>query len=240
MNPPADAMVPFTEATTGYWQRLLSPDEVMQPEPPWRYGVPAPLPDGRALLLPIRPLPRLAGQPQDGVASLLVNQASLAVSDALGALLAARLAALQPEVLVALPTLGLTLGAAVARALGHSRFVPMGTSRKFWYDERLSSAVVSITTPGAPKQLYLDPHLRPLVQGKRVVLIDDVISTGSTAGPAWTLLEHLGAQVLALAVAMRQGRRWVEALGVERARHVVAVCDSPLLRLTDEGWVPRD
>ena len=225
----------FTEATTAYWQQLINAGERPQSQPPWRLAYPAELPDGRVLMLPIRALPT---QPGHAVASLICNQASLDVLEALGQMLAERLAPLAPAVVVGLPTLGLALAPIVARHLGHTRFAPMGYSRKFWYDDALSAAVQSITSPGAPKRVYLDPHLLPLVAGKRVVLVDDAVSTGSTAMAPWALLENLGAEVLALGVAMRQGRRWVGALGPERAGRVLGVFDSPLLQAAAEGWVP--
>lgn len=268
-------MAPFTEATTGYWQRLLEGDEAaraLRVPPPWRFGYPARLPDGRVLMLPIRALPALAkggparpavagayprahgepgagaavavpqagGAPRQAVASLLVNQASLTVVDELGRLLAQALAPLAPEVLVGLPTLGLTLAAATARALGHARYVPLGTSRKFWYDEALGADVTSITSPDRAKRIYLDPHQRALVEGRRLVLVDDAISTGRTAPPVWDLLERVGADVVAYGVAMRQGGRWQAELGAHRAARVVGVFDSPLLQATGEGWVLRD
>lgn len=228
---------PHTETTLGYWQRLLPPGEAPQAAPPWRLGYPATLPDGRVLMLPIR---ALAADPQRAVASLLINQASFEVSDALADLLAQRLAPLAPDVVIGLPTLGLTLAAAVARRLGHARHVPLGTSRKFWYDEALAAPVRSITTPDAVKHVYLDPHLLPLVRGQRVVLVDDAISSGSTAPPVWDLVESLGAQVLAYGVAMQQGRRWQAALGAGRAPRVVGVFNSPLLRAVPEGWVEAE
>ena len=228
------------DATTGYWQELLGAAPA-DARPPWRRSVPVPLSDGRWLRLPVRPLPQEAGHEEEhAVASLLCNHASLPVLDALGELLARQLAALGAEVVVGLPTLGLALAPIVARQLGHARYVPLGYSRKFWYDEALSAAVVSITSPGTGKRVYLDPHLRPLVQGRRVLLIDDVVSSGRTARAPWDLLESLGAEVLALGVAMRQGQRWRAELGPGRAARVVGVFDSPLLRATPEGWVPRD
>jgi adenine/guanine phosphoribosyltransferase-like PRPP-binding protein len=224
-----------TESTVAYWQHLLpqAPADVL---PPWPRSVPVPLPDGRWLRLPVRALPH---EPGHAVASLLCNQASLEVLDALSHLLARRVAALGAEVVVGLPTLGLALAPGVARGLGHARFVPLGTSRKFWYDDALSAAVVSITSPTPGKRVYLDPHLRPLVEGRRVLLVDDAVSTGRTARGPWDLLESLGARVLALGVAMRQGRRWVNELGPDRAERVIGVFDSPLLQATAEGWVPR-
>lgn len=227
----------FTEPTTAYWQRIVDADEAGPVDGPWQYGYPARLPDGRVLMLPIR---ALDSEPTHAVASLICNQASLDVVETLGRMLAERLAPLAPEVVIGIPTLGLTFAPVVARHLGHSRYVPMGYSRKFWYDEALSGAVQSITTPTAGKRVYLDPNLLPLVRGKRVVLVDDAVSSGSTLGAPWTLIESLGAQVLACGVAMRQGRRWVQTLGPERAARLVGVFDSPLLQAVDGGWGLRD
>lgn len=228
---------PFTEPTTAYWQRIVDADPAAPADGPWQFGYPARLPDGRVLVLPIR---ALDSEPTHAVASLICNQASLEVVEALGRMLAERLAPLQPEVVIGIPTLGLTFAPVVARHLGHSRYVPMGYSRKFWYDEALSGAVQSITTPTAGKRVYLDPNLLPLVRGKRVVLVDDAVSSGSTLGAPWTLIESLGAEVLACGVAMRQGRRWVRTLGPERAARLVGVFDSPLLQAVDGGWGLRD
>ncbi|MDM0071400.1 phosphoribosyltransferase [Variovorax sp. J31P207] len=227
----------FTEATTEHWQRIVAADSVERPEAPWRFGYPARLPDGRVLMLPIRPL---AHEPSHAVASLLVNHASLEVVDTLGAMLAQRLAPQAPELVIGLPTLGLTLAPVVARALGHARYLPMGYSRKFWYDEALSAPVHSITSPTPGKRIYLDPHLRPLIEGRRLVLVDDAVSTGTTLLAAWELIESLGGDVVACGVAMLQGRRWVDKLGAERAARVVGVFESPLLKSVPDGWVLRD
>ncbi|HEY2596189.1 MAG TPA: phosphoribosyltransferase [Chloroflexota bacterium] len=225
----------FTQATTGYWQRIVTAEAVERLEPPWQFSYPARLPDGRVLVLPIR---QLASQPAHAVASLLVNHASLDVVDTLGALLAESLAPFDPELVIGLPTLGLALAPVVARALGHGRYLPMGYSRKFWYDEALSAPVHSITSPTPGKRIYLDPNLRPLIDGKRLVLVDDAVSTGTTLMAAWDLIESLGGTVVACGVAMLQGQRWRDKLGAERATRVVGVFDSPLLKAAPEGWVP--
>jgi len=167
----------FTEPTTSYWQTLLAPGAVARPDPPWQFAYPAVLPDGRVLKLPIR---APAATPDHAVASLLLNQASLAVVDTLGEMLAASVAGLGATRVVGLPTLGLTLASVVARELGHARYLPMGYSRKFWYDEALSAPVSSITSPTPGKRIYLDPHLLPLLAGQPVLLVDDAVSTGTT------------------------------------------------------------
>jgi adenine/guanine phosphoribosyltransferase-like PRPP-binding protein len=227
----------FTEPTTGYWQHIVPADAVDRTEAPWQFGYPARLPDGRVLVLPIR---QLASEPSQAVASLLVNHASLDVVETLGAMLAGRLSTQMPELVIGLPTLGLALAPVVARALGHARYVPMGYSRKFWYDEALSAPVHSITSPVPGKRIYLDPNLRPLIDGKRLVLVDDAVSTGTTLLAAWDLIESLGGNVVACGVAMLQGRRWIGRLGAERAARVVGVFESPLLKAVPEGWVLRD
>ncbi len=228
----------FTEPTTHYWQEILSaPAGGVGGHGPWRHGYPARLPDGRVLVLPIR---RLASEPTHAVASLVVNQASLPVVESLGTLLADRLQVFAPDLVIGLPTLGLALAPVVARVLGHPRYLPMGTSRKFWYDEALSAPVHSITSPLSGKRIYLDPHLLPLLRGRRLALVDDALSTGTTMLAAWDLIESLGGEVVACGVAMLQGRRWCDKLGPQRTARVVGVFDSPLLRAVPEGWVLRD
>ncbi len=192
---------------------------------------PAALPDGRILKLPIRAVPGV----DNGLASLIVNQASFAVMRGLTALLAERLAPFAPEIVVGLPTLGLTVASAVAEVLGHSRYVAAGTSRKFWYDDALSVAMSSVTTPDA-NRLYLDPRLLPLLEGKRVVLIDDVLSTGKSILAGIDLLQRVGVRPVAVGAVMLQSERWKTALTAD-APPVIGVLSTPLLRRAGSGWV---
>ena len=230
----------FTESTTDYWQRFTAEAELAKGQRkgggPWRYGYPARLPDGRFLLLPIR---QLSADPSLAVASLISNQAALEVIETLGVMLARLLAPYSPEVVVGMPTLGLAYAPVVARELGLERILPLGYSRKYWYDDALSAPVQSITTPGNGKRVYLDPNLLPLLRGRRVVLVDDVVSSGATLDAPWRLIESLGAEVVACGVVMRQGERWTLSLGADRAAKVVSVFDTPLLQAVPEGWVRR-
>jgi adenine/guanine phosphoribosyltransferase-like PRPP-binding protein len=223
-----------------YWQRLVAGDDA--PPPPYHRSYPARLPDGRVLFLPLRVLP---GGGDRAVASLIVNQASFAVEDALADAMTAAVRPLAPEVVIGVPTLGLPLAAAVARRLGHPRLVALGTSRKFWYRDDLSEPLASITTPsgsGASKRIYLDPRMLPLLAGRRVVVVDDVVSTGSSLAAVLRLLAGVDIQPVAVAVAMRQTRRWETALApflAAPAAQVLGVLDTPLFRADADGrWLP--
>lgn len=118
----------FTEPTTNYWQEILSSDHTSSP--PWKYGVPARLPDSRILMLPIRPL---NNETNDAVASLLVNQAAIEVVAELGTFLADVVRPFHPEIIIGLPTLGLSLAPIVAQKLGLSESL-CGSPEKCWTD----------------------------------------------------------------------------------------------------------
>jgi adenine/guanine phosphoribosyltransferase-like PRPP-binding protein len=196
------------------------------------------LPDGRQLLLPIRVL----ADGDRALASLIINQASFAVQDALAEALAKKIAEFNIDVIAGLPTLGLTLASAVARHLGHHRYVPLGTSRKFWYQEDLSVPLSSITTPSQQKRLYIDPRMLPLLEGRRVALIDDVISSGASIVSGLELMAACNIEPAVIGAAMLQSDRWrdrIETLDERWTERTVGVFSTPILERTQNGgWRP--
>jgi adenine phosphoribosyltransferase len=85
--------------------------------------------------------------------------------------------------------------------LGHALSVHSGLPcvivrkiKKPYMANTVEIEVVSITT-GVPQTLYLDGKDLELVQGKNVVLVDDVISTGNTLRGLRLLMERAGANV---------------------------------------------
>ena len=201
-----------------FWQEILPPDAVTFD------GYPARFEDGRILLLPIRHLP----DGKHALASLIINQASFAVVDALACVLADKLTAFAPDLVVGLPTLGLTLASAVARKLGHTRYVPLGNSAKFWYRPELSIPLSSITTPEQQKRLFIDPRMLPLLEGRCIALVDDVISSGVSMLAAMALLDSCGVKPTVLATAMLQSEAWRERLS---GLNIVSVLRSPILTI---------
>ena len=217
-----------------FWQELDAPG-TFDPMAERADFYVAELPDGRQLRLPIRVL----GDGDHALASLIVNQASFTVLDALAETLAKRMAAYDIDVVAGLPTLGLTLAAAVARALGHTRYVPLGTSRKFWYREELSVPLSSITTPNQEKRLYIDPRMLPLLEGKRVALIDDVISSGASIVAGLSLLTSCGIEPVVIGAAMLQSERWrdrVDLGGKRWSEKIIGVLSTPILEWSRSGW----
>ncbi len=216
-----------------FWQELHPPGSFPTDGDFTSFYV-AELEDGRQLRLPIRAL----ADGEHALASLIVNQASFAVLDALAGQLAAKIDHFDIDIVAGLPTLGLTLAAAVAQKLGHARYVPFGTSRKFWYRDDLSVSLSSITTPEQQKRLYIDPRMLPLLQGRRVALIDDVISSGSSIVSGLQLVEACGIEPAVIAAAMLQSGRWREKLAATGAQwpdRTVGVFATPLLERTAEG-----
>lgn len=244
--PPVDLSgqnLPGFDATTDYWQAIVSEQELGQsPLPPYAKSYPAQLPDGRYLVLPLRGMPTADGSAPDRcVASLIANQASLDVVEQLALHMADAAKAFDFDVVVGLPTLGLAFAPLVARHLGHSRYVPLGYSRKYWYREELSEPVSSITTPGKGKLLYIDPNQLSLIAGKRVLVVDDAVSSGTTMVSGLRLLERCGAQVAVIAVAMRQGTQWQQKLlrADGSAIPVVGAYDCPRMERRADGWWPE-
>ena len=83
----------------------------------------------------------------------------------------------------------------------------------------LMEETLSITT-GRPQVLYLDEKDHNLLVGKRVVLLDDVISTGSTLKGMLQIMERAGAEVAANAAVFTEGPGdW---------SHVIALGNLPL------------
>ncbi len=215
-----------------YWQAFAT----SAPRPaPWQDHFDAPMPDGRTLRLPLRDLGDTA------VAGLIANQASFAVLDQIAAWMADIAAPFRPEIVVGLPTLGHSVGAAVARALSHPNWVAPSTTRKRWYDDALSVPLASITSPATganrARRMWLDPRLLSRLEGRRVALVDDVISTGSSAQAGVALLRAGGIEPVCLLVAMIQGQRWRD--GWDSTVPVQGAFTTPLFQRMEGGWTAR-
>lgn len=85
-------------------------------------------------------------------------------------------------------------------------YVILRKAYKPYMGDALSAETLSITT-GHSQTLYLDEKDRDLVAGRQVVILDDVISTGSTLQGMRLLMEKAGARISAEAAIFTEGER---------------------------------
>jgi adenine phosphoribosyltransferase len=119
--------------------------------------------------------------------------------------LAKKLVPFRPELLVAPEAKAIPLVHALSVEMGIN-YIILRKTYKPYMGFALKSETLSITT-GEPQTLYLDEKDRDQVKGKRVILIDDVISTGSTLQGLRLIMDKAGAQVLAEAAIFTEGDR---------------------------------
>lgn len=79
----------------------------------------------------------------------------------------------------------------------------------------LIAETLSITT-GQPQTLILDEKDHEIIKGKKVVILDDVISTGSTLQGMRMIIEKAGASVVAEAAIFTEGERakWSDVISL--------------------------
>jgi len=122
---------------------------------------------------------------------------------------------LPPEVetLVTPEVKAVPLAHALSRITGKPYVVARKTEKPYMINP-ISRQVLSITT-GKPQLLVLDGADVPLIRGKKVAIVDDVVSTGSTLSGLRELIESVGGQVVAVLAVFTEGtpRQDVIALG---------------------------
>lgn len=94
-------------------------------------------------------------------------------------------------------------------------YVILRKAYKPYMGDALHAETLSITT-GQPQTLYLDEKDREMMKGKKVVILDDVISTGSTLQGMRMLLDKAGAVVVAEAAILTEGERakWAQIISL--------------------------
>jgi len=94
-------------------------------------------------------------------------------------------------------------------------YIVLRKTYKPYMGDALKAETLSITT-GQPQVLILDEKDRDIIQGKKVVVLDDVISTGSTLQGMRMILEKSNSNVVAEAAILTEGDRaqWMNVVSL--------------------------
>ena len=162
----------------------------------------------------VRDLPLIEVAPDVRIAFVdCLNDASL--TQAAVQALAPKLEPFAPQVLVTPEAKSIPLVYGLAVALGCA-YVTLRKTPKAYMLDPIHVHTESITAAGEVQTLYFDARYRERVDGRRVVLVDDVVSTGSTLGAMQQLMERVGADVVAHAAIFTEGdpERWTDVIAL--------------------------
>lgn len=108
------------------------------------------------------------------------------------------------DVLITAESKGIPLVHEMARLEGNSRYVLARKSAKLYMKDVFTVNVSSITT-AKEQTLCISGEDADFLRGKRVVIVDDVISTGESLRALEQLVEHAGGNIVARMAILAEG-----------------------------------
>ena len=99
---------------------------------------------------------------------------------------------------------GIPLAHEMARQAGDKKYILARKGPKLYMRDIFSVTVNSITT-AKEQQLYLDGADAALMKGKRILIVDDVISTGESLRALEALVEKAGGQICGRMAILAEG-----------------------------------
>lgn len=145
------------------------------------------------------------------------------VVKASAAALAARLDAIEADVIMTPETKSIPLAYEMSALMGLP-FVTLRKSYKSYMGDAIEARTVSITTQ-REQRLFLDEKDRRLVTGRRVIIVDDVVSTGSTLRGMQNVVDLAEGETAAVAAIFTEGEQdW---------SHVIALGNLPVFVTED-------
>ncbi|MET0867358.1 MAG: phosphoribosyltransferase family protein [Pseudorhodoplanes sp.] len=164
---------------------------------------------GLAVELPLVPVT------SDLAISLLIDvDRGVRFLDHVGRKLAEKFADAKPDIVIGTATLGIPVAIEVSRYLGLDRYVILHKSPKVHLQDALVEHVESIASVGK-QRLLLDRDAIPLLSGKRVLVVDDVVATGSSLSASIRLARKAGANIVGIGVILTEAHEWRPVLGAD-------------------------
>lgn len=109
------------------------------------------------------------------------------------------------EVLITAESKGLQLCHVVARELNHPYYAVARKSKKLYMQDGIDVLIESSITTGKEQRLYLSRHDVELIKGKKVGIVDDVVSTGASLKGLEAIVEKAGGIVYKKAFVLAEG-----------------------------------
>ena len=131
------------------------------------------------------------------------------VVKAASAALAEKLEAKQADVIVTAEAKSIPLAYELSALMGLP-YVVLRKTYKSYMGDAVKATTHSITT-GAEQTLYLDEKDKLLIEGNWVILVDDVISTGSTLEGMKKVIEMAKGKVSAVSAVFSEGDTWKDS-----------------------------
>lgn len=172
------------------------------------------------------------------LALLITVDMGVAFMEKAGAELAEVLAPYDVDIVATVATMGIPLAVEVTRHLGLDQYVVLHKTQKIHLADAISEPVRSITTAGEQRLLFDRARIGD-VEGKRVAIVDDVVSTGASTGASLRLLRAVGADIVAIGTMVTEAGLWRDALGDDAAM-VRALGSLPVFRPDGAGGLVED
>jgi adenine phosphoribosyltransferase len=142
------------------------------------------------------------------------------------------------DIVATVATMGIPVVVEVTRHLGLDQYVILHKTPKIHLADAVTETVRSITTDAEQRLLFDRARIKD-VDGKRVAIVDDVISTGATTGTALRLLRGVGAEIVVIGTLVTEASIWRTSLG-EDAPMVRALGSIPVFRPDGSGGLVED
>ena len=110
----------------------------------------------------------------------------------------------QYDYLITAEAKGIPLAHEMARQAGNAKYLLARKAPKLYMRDIFSVAVNSITTANE-QRLYLDGADAALMKGKKILLVDDVISTGESMSALEALVTKAGGEICGRAAILAEG-----------------------------------
>ncbi|MGA2527637.1 MAG: phosphoribosyltransferase family protein [Acidimicrobiales bacterium] len=142
------------------------------------------------------------------------------------------------DLVVSVATMGIPLAIEVTRALGLDDYLILQKTPKLHLRDAITEPVKSITT-GTQQRLLFDAARVEVVKGRRVGVVDDVISTGASMRAALNLLYRVGAKPVAIGTLVTEAATWRRELA-DTVDLVHALGAIPVFRRDSSGVFVED